>query len=238
MPSSSSTRGENKSVLGKNTQRSDAASPPPPESSGCCCFGGGGVVDSVVELAKTQAGSLRAAPPLMLNPGYAGADSAGRAPPTHGKFEVVNKSKHPNEIVGVLVSPVAAMIALKRQRDLSGHMEYLRHGCMPAQTVMNASFGDDVETLEVALFYGCKHHSVDALTTVPNIADAFEHVKGYRVNCKGRNVLLKYKDGIGLEPQKGEKSFGIGLGKKRASSIGGGIDMKTNIQVLELVPDA
>ena len=73
---------------------------------------------------------------------------------------------------------------------------------------------------------------------MPNIADAFEHVKGYRVNCKGRNVLLKYKDGIGLEPQKGEKSFGIGLGKKRASSIGGGIDMKTNIQVLELVPDS
>ena len=144
----------------------------------------------------------------MLNPGYAGADPVQVARRTMASLRVVNKSKHPNEIVGVLVSPVAAMIALKRQRDLSGHMEYLRHGCMPAQTVMNASFGDDVETLEVALFYGCKHHSVDALTTVPNIADAFEHVKGYRVNCKGRNVLLKYKDGIGLEPQKERRALG------------------------------
>lgn len=62
---------------------------------------------------------------------------------------------------------------------------------MPAQTVMHASFSDDVEVLEVALFYGCKQTSVDALTAVPNIAEAFEHVKGYRVNCKGFNVMLK-----------------------------------------------
>ena len=34
--------------------------------------------------------------------------------------------------------------------------------------------------------------------TVPNVADAFEHVKGYRVRCTGRNVLLKYKAGVGM----------------------------------------
>lgn len=107
-------------------------------------------------------------------------------------FEVVNKSKYEGEIIGILVSSHAAELALKRQRDVLGHLEYLRHGCMPAQTVMHAAFGDDVETLEVALFYGCKHPSVDALTAVPNVADAFAHVKGYRVACKGHNVLLKY----------------------------------------------
>lgn len=190
----------------------------------------------MVEFANAQAGSLRAAPPLMLSPGYANEEgtTSGRAPPTRGVFEVVNKSKYSNEIIGVLVSPIAAELALKRQRDVLGHLEYLRHGCMPAQTVMHGTFGDDLEVLEVALFYGCKQPSVDALTTVPSVADAFEHVKGYRVACKGRNVLLKYKDGVGLEPQRGESSFSIM--KKKKKSMGGGIDMSTNVDVLELVP--
>lgn len=162
-----------------------------PLSSLCCCFGST-AVEAVVEFATVQTGSLRSAPPLMLAPGYANdvlgesSQSRGVAPPACGVFEVVNKSKHPNEIIGILVSPIAAELALKKQRDVLGHLEYLRHGCMPAQTVMNANFGSEMETLEVALFYGCKHTSVDALTTLPNIANAFDHVKGYRVACQVR----------------------------------------------------
>ena len=116
-----------------------------------------------------------------------------------------------------------------------GHMEYLRHGCMPAQTVMHGAFADDVEVLEVALFHGCKQTSVDALTTVPNVAEAFEHVKGYRIVCRGRNVLLKYKDGVGLEPQKGETASMSGMFGKKKKSLGGRIDMRTNVRVIELV---
>ena len=120
-----------------------------------------------------------------------------------------------------------------KQRDMLGHLEYLRHGCMPAQTVMHATFGQEVEVLEIALFHGCKHASVDALTTVPQVAEAFEHVKGYRVACKGHNVLLKYKDGVGLEVQKGET--GLFTIRKKRASVGGRLDMKTNITQLERV---
>ena len=235
-------------MLTKNTVRSDdtaaadAAALPSSSSSICCCFGSSSaaVVDAVVEFATVQTGSLRAAPPLMLNPGYANdllapggsSEHRGVAPPAAGTFEIVNKSKYPNEIIGVLVSPIAADLALKKQRDVLAHLEYLRHGCLPSQTVMHASFDTSWDVLEVALFYGCKHTSVDALTTVPDISSAFEHVKGYRVVCKGRNVLLKYKDGVGLEPQKGEKA---GLFGKKKKSVGGRLDMNTNVQVLELV---
>ena len=44
-------------------------------------------------------------------------------------------------------------------------------------------------------------------------------------------MLLKYKAGE-LEVQKGQAATGF-LGKKR--SLGGGIDMKTNVERLELV---
>jgi hypothetical protein len=37
-----------------------------------------------------------------------------------------------------------------------------------------------------------------------------------------------------LEPQRGESSFSIM--KKKKKSMGGGIDMSTNVDVLELVP--
>ena len=49
---------------------------------------------------------------------------------------------------------------------------------------------------------------------------------------QGRNVLLKYKDGVGLEPQKGEN---LGLFGRKKKSVGGRLDMNTNVQVLELV---
>jgi hypothetical protein len=188
----SSTRGT-RQMLERRASRSDDPEPARPTRPGCFCCFSNEVVESVVEFANAQAGSLRAAPPLMLSPGYANEEgtTSGRAPPTRGVFEVVNKSKYSNEIIGVLVSPIAAELALKRQRDVLGHLEYLRHGCMPAQTVMHGTFGDDLEVLEVALFYGCKQPSVDALTTVPSVADAFEHVKGYRVACKGRNVVRR-----------------------------------------------
>ena len=59
------------------------------------------------------------------------------------------------------------------------------------------------------------------------------NAKAYRIRCKGKNVLLKHKDGVGLELQRGEASGMLSSKKKR--SVGGGIDMKTNVQVIELV---
>ena len=48
-------------------------------------------------------------------------------------------------------------------------------------------------------------------------------------------MLLKYKDGVGLEPQKGEAASLLpGFGRKK-KSVGGRIDMRTNVQVIELV---
>ena len=156
------------------------------------------------------------------------------APPSSGALEIVNKSKYAGETVAVLVSGNAAELALRRQRDLLGHLNHLT--CMPPMTVMHSSFDDSVETLEVALYHGPKHATADACCS-GHIPDNFHHVKAYRVHCRGRNVLLKYKDGVGLEPQRGEANgpLGglVGAGKKR--SQGGGIDMKTNVPELELV---
>ena len=149
MPSSTSTRSTG-SLVAKNSPRSDEAArsdeehAESPSGGFCCCCTSAAVVESVVEFATVQANSLRAAPPLMLMPGYANeaGEARGTAPPMHGVFEVVNKTKYPAEIIGVLVSPIAAQLALKRQRDVLGHLEYLRHGCMPSQTVMHATFAD------------------------------------------------------------------------------------------------
>lgn len=100
---------------------------------------------------------------------------------------------------------------------------------MPEQTVVSASFSSDVRTLELVLFYGAKFKSV-ARMQQGNVRDNFEFVKGYRVECAGRNVLLKYKGGD-LEVQRGAAGGALGLGKKR--SVGGGIDMSTNVASLE-----
>ena len=66
-----------------------------------------------------------------------------------------------------------------------------------------------------------------------DVHDNFEFVKGYSVDCYQRNVLLKYKAGA-LEIQRGQ---GETLLSTKKRSIGGGIDMKTNVAALELVAE-
>jgi hypothetical protein len=71
------------------------------------------------------------------------------------------------------------------------------------------------------------------------LIDHFDLVKGYRMQCAGRNALLKYKQGE-LHVQRGSTGVAFGggapafVGKKR--SQGTGIDMATNIERLEPIP--
>ena len=102
---------------------------------------------------------------------------------------------------------------------------------MPEQTVVHAKFDDGVDVMQLALFYGCKYKSIDRARAGSSIQDNFEFLKVYQVRCRGKNVLLKYKSGD-LEPQRGSSGMGF-LGRKM--SVGGGIDMKTNVDVLELI---
>jgi hypothetical protein len=205
----------------------------------CCC--GDSVADDVVQAAEMTARALTAAPPIELEPGYANEEGAARgmAPPSAGVFEVVNKSKHANEIIAVLVSSNAADLALRRPPGSHAHLACLRQGLMPAQTVLHGHFGEELDTIEVALFHGCIHTTPMAVRAQAGpdglISESFRNVKAYRIRCKGKNVLLKYKDGVGLELQRGEASGMLSSKKKR--SVGGGIDMKTNVQVIELVRD-
>ena len=93
---------------------------------------------------------------------------------------------------------------------------------------MNATFEEDVEILQVALFYGAKYKTIEKCRA--GVAhDNFEFVKIYQVESRGKNVMLKYKKGE-LELQRGsaESMF---ASKKR--SLGGGIDMATNVTALE-----
>ena len=73
------------------------------------------------------------------------------AAPRQGWLEVVNKNKS-SEIIGVLVASNAVDLALKGH-DVNGYLT--SHLCVfPADTVFNATFGSDLEKLQIALFYG------------------------------------------------------------------------------------
>jgi len=182
------------------------------------------------EVAMTQV-AMRD-PPLCLEPGYANEEghARGMAAPEYGWFEVVNKTKQGGEIIAVLVAANAAELAIKGH-DITGQVAMcLRDGCMRQQTVMCAKFGDDVESLQIALFYGAKYKAIDKVAA-GNVKDNFEFVKCFQVQCYRKNVLLKFRDGA-LELQKGEGSLSERLTGGRRS-VGGGILMKTNVTELQ-----
>jgi len=96
--------------------------------------------------------------------------------------------------------------------------------------VLHATFEEDVESLQVALFYGAKYKTVERCRG-GSPHENFEFVKVYQVQCRGKNVMLKYKKGeLELQRGTGESIF---ASKKR--SLGGGIDMSTNVSALEPV---
>ena len=55
-----------------------------------------------------------------------------------------------------------------------------------------------------------------------NVKENFEHIKGYRAYCYGKNFLIKFKGGD-LVPQQGATTS---FWTKKKLSQGGGIDMK------------
>jgi len=204
---------------------------PPPRQKGplamlfCCCTDG--LQEALVQEFKLTAEALQADPPLELQHGYASAAGTSEVPPSMGMFEIVNKSSSQGEIIGVLVATNA--VELARGHDPRSLLaDYLAQGCMPDKTVMHARFDASLDTLQVVLFHGPTLQDIDEVRA-GNVRNHFLHAKGYEIACRGKNVLLKYKHGE-LEPQRGTSNaafLGVSLGKK--TSIGGGIDMKTNI---------
>lgn len=195
----------------------------------CCCCN----VNEVMDEVQMTAAALNKPPPLQLEPGHANeeGESRGMAAPKWGCVEIVNKNKE-GEIIAVLVAQNAHELVADG-RDPNGYVNmYLRmNGCMPDQTVVNGSFDDGVDVLQFALFYGCKYKTIEK-ARAGNIRDNFEFLKLYEVRCRGKNVLLKYKLGD-LELQRGASAMAF-LGKKH--SVGGGIDMKTNVERLTELP--
>mmetsp|Transcript_29132 Transcript_29132/g.68180 ORF Transcript_29132/g.68180 Transcript_29132/m.68180 type:complete len:187 (-) Transcript_29132:155-715(-) len=179
------------------------------------------------------AAAVRAAPPLVLQPGYANENGQAMHPPAAGMLEIVNKSVRHGEIIGVLAATNA--VELVRGHDVMNYLPlHLGQGLMPDHTVMHAPFPTDLEVLEIVLFFGAKSSSVDVLKE-GSVKENFHHAKGYRVHCRGRNILLKYKSG-NLEPQRGASSvsvLGAQLGARKA--LGSGIDMKTNVTTMEQI---
>lgn len=217
-------------TLGSASKKGAPEPPPPPKKGGffCCCNVD---VEDVRRGVEMTAANLRAPPPLSLQPGHANEEGhrRGMAAPRQGWLEVVNKNKS-SEIIGVLVASNAVDLALKGH-DVNGYLT--SHLCVfPADTVFNATFGSDLEKLQIALFYGAKYKNLDKMRE-GDVHDNFEFVKGYSVDCYQRNVLLKYKAGA-LEIQRGQ---GETLLSTKKRSIGGGIDMKTNVAALELVAE-
>ena len=210
------------------------------------------------------AAAINKPPPLQFEPGHANeeGEARGMAAPKWGCVEVVNKNKE-GEIIAVLAAPNAAELVV-HGRDPNGcemarcqtaacclraplasdaltramlcalaadvNMYLRMNGCMPEQTVVHTTFDDGVDVLQIALFYGCKYKTIDK-ARAGTIADNFEFCKVYEARCRGKNVLLKYKGGD-LELQRGASAMAF-IGKKH--SVGGGIDMKTNVQSLAQV---
>ena len=223
MPSTSSTR--------KGAAPAEAEPPPRPKRpSFLCCCGG---MEDIVQEVQLQVKAANAPPPLLLEHGYANEENEtrGMAPPKYGTLEVVNKNRE-GDIIAVLVAANAEELLVKG-RDLNGYADsHLR--LMPEQTVMHASFEEEVTQLQVALFYGCKYRTMEKAGSLGTPRLNFEFLKIYQISCRAKNVLLKYKKGD-LEPQKGsgESMLSKVIGKTR--SVGGGIDMKTNVEGLELI---
>lgn len=202
----------------------------------CCCPGTEvtNVKRYVMQEVALTAAAVRAAPPLILQPGYANEGGQAMHPPTEGMLEIVNKSVKHGEIISVLVATNAAELA--RGHDVLNYVPLaLAQGIMPDHTVVHSSFPTDLEYLEVLLCYGAKSTTVEELRD-GNVKDNFRHAKAYRVQCRGRNILLKYKAGS-LEPQKGTSNvlvLGAHIGSRKA--IGSGISMKTNVTCLNDIP--
>jgi hypothetical protein len=193
----------------------------------CCCN-----VADVVHEVRQQAAALNKHPPLALHPGHANeeGDARGMAAPKWGCLEVVNKNKEA-EIIAV-VAAVNASELCADGRDPAGHLPLaLRQGCMPEQTVVHGSIDEEITTLQIALYYGSKYRAIEK-AAAGRIQENFEFLKIYQVRCRAKNVLLKYKAGA-LELQQGQAHGMLGVGKRR--SVGGGIDMKTNVESLELL---
>lgn len=124
------------------------------------------------------AAAFKAPPPLTLNHGYANEEgqSRGMAPPRYGCFEIVNKNKD-GEIIAVLVAENAAELAIKGH-DVKGYLSsHVR--LMPDCTVLNATFDADVETLQIALFYGAKFKALEKCR-VGSVHNNFEFMKERR----------------------------------------------------------
>ena len=221
---------------GKKIQRSDDPEPGPAGPwcwglCGCCTTAG----DVLLHEVNMTAAAIRAPPPIELEAGYAHESGAARGepPPTEGWFEVVNKTKGTvyGGTIAVLAATNAAELAL-RGHDVHGHLStHVARGLMPEQTVMHGRIPPGAETLQVALFYGARYPDVERME-MGECAENFEFVKGYQVSCCGKNVLLKFKEGE-LQLQKGE------LRGIRKRSVGGGIDMRTNVAAIDRIePEA
>eukprot|EP00325_Prymnesiales_sp_UTEX-LB-985_P007321 CAMPEP_0174700998 /NCGR_PEP_ID=MMETSP1094-20130205/5778_1 /TAXON_ID=156173 /ORGANISM="Chrysochromulina brevifilum, Strain UTEX LB 985" /LENGTH=196 /DNA_ID=CAMNT_0015898573 /DNA_START=42 /DNA_END=632 /DNA_ORIENTATION=- len=192
-------------------------------------------MQDVVTEIELNAKAFKAPAPIQMLPGHANEEGLARnmAPPTWGHVEVVNKNKE-GEIIAILVAQNAKELTAEG-RDPACHVPgFLNLGCMPEQTVIHGTFGDGVTSLQIALYYGSKYKTIDKARS-GNVKDNFEFLKVYQCRCRGKNVLLKYKGGS-LELQKGQAEGPLSvMGKKR--SLGGGIDMKTNVDSLHLIAD-
>ena len=216
-------------TLGSASKKGAPEPPPLPKKSGffCCCNVD---VEDVRRGVEMTAANLRAPPPLSLQPGHANEEGhrRGMAAPRQGWLEVVNKNKS-SEIIGVLVASNAVDLALKGH-DVNGYLT-----SHPASSPPTPSSTRPLAPTSRSCRSLCSTAPSTSLDKMRegDVHDNFEFVKGYSVDCYQRNVLLKYKAGA-LEIQRGQ---GETLLSTKKRSIGGGIDMKTNVAALELVAE-
>lgn len=178
--------------------------------------------------------------PVELTRGNMYGGGKGDTPPVAGYFELVNKSREMccikllvrggNPLFEVprpsyLVVPPGEVVSAEFD-GLQEQMELLVLHNNPSAYSSSSALVFDTRTKG----FGGTHTSPDRISTCAQVGQ-FLDWKGYKINAKGANCLLKYKGAGIVECRRGDSMGRIGLLAKLAGKrwVQGEIDYNTNI---------
>lgn len=203
-------------------------------------------ISQILEIRGEQKGSpLKPSCALALERGAKYDNIPPTDVPLSGYLEFINKSQD-----GGINSSVCCVKVMYGGGDTKFEVPRPSYFAVPPGEVVHCSFPPSTPSLEIIVLFGnsspgmahvfdtrAKDVSVDKISNSAKVS-LFKYAAAYRVNCKGKNVLLKYKgDGV-VGVRAGNSVARIGLKakmtrKKRRTSQLDGLDYATNVTEIE-----